>query len=76
MLPKCGIIVGMTINGLIEPGPEMRAWWSQNCSKAGKAVPRATRVKAARKSAERIWKTRRKRYGKTGHAKPYERKAA
>lgn len=62
----------MTIDSVVVP----KEWYQAIASKGGKAVSKEVRAKASLDCAPKRWATRRKRYGKTGHAAPYaERKA-
>lgn len=67
------ILAAMTIDAI----PVPHEWYKALTSKAGKSVPKATRSRAASESAKDQWKTKRAKYGKTGHASSYaERKKA
>jgi hypothetical protein len=66
------ILSSMTIDSV----PVPVEWYQAIASKGGKAVSKTVRSKASLDCAPKRWATRRKRYGKAGHAGPYaERKA-
>lgn len=54
---------------------EVKEWYRKLCSKAGSSIPHETRVRAAKKSSKRSWKTRRRLYGLSGHSGPYAKAA-
>lgn len=59
----------------IDTVPVPTEWYQAITSKGGKSVTKAVRAKASLDCSPKRWATRRARYGKTGHAKPYaERK--
>lgn len=62
----------MTIDSVAVP----KEWYQAIASKGGKSVSKAVRSKASLECSPKRWATRRKKYGKTGHARPYTEREA